>query len=335
MQVVHGSSAKKKPMQVVEEGKEEKLEDFNAEEALENLENINQEPEEATDAVEEEPQEAKEEVEEEKEETEEVEAKSSDNEEEEDSPKKKSRLQRRIDELVKKASVYEQERNQYYGRTQQLEEELKKKNTLNNDYDKLQKTYYDTKLESANKLLDKARLEHKSAYESGDSDRMLDAAESIADAKVELKTLESQKHLFDKEPEPVPSYPSVQAPQQVQQQQQPAQQPDPRALQWAQSNKWFGENAAMTGAAYAIDAQLKMEGYNPSSEDYYSELDRRIGESFPAKTEKAKPKQVVAGVTRAQSAPKRVSLTKSQVAMANKLGVPPSEYAKFVRNTND
>ena len=321
-------------MQVVEEGKEEKLEEFNAEEALENLENINQEPEEATDAVEEEPQEAKEDVEEEKEETEEVEAKSSD-EEEEESPKKKSRLQRRIDELVKKASVYEQERNQYYGRTQQLEEELKKKSTLNNDYDKLQKTYYDTKLESANKLLDKARLEHKSAYESGDSDRMLDAAESIADAKVELKTLESQKHLFDKEPEPVPSYPSVQAPQPVQQQQQPAQQPDPRALQWAQSNKWFGENAAMTGAAYAIDAQLKMEGYNPSSEDYYSELDRRIGESFPAKTAKAKPKQVVAGVTRAQSAPKRVSLTKSQVAMANKLGVPPSEYAKFVRNTND
>ena len=321
-------------MQVVEEGKEEKLEEFNAEEALENLENINQEPEEATDAVEEEPQEAKEDVEEEKEETEEVEAKSSD-EEEEESPKKKSRLQRRIDELVKKASVYEQERNQYYGRAQQLEEELKKKSTLNNDYDKLQKTYYDTKLESANKLLDKARLEHKSAYESGDSDRMLDAAESIADAKVELKTLESQKHLFDKEPEPVPSYPSVQAPQPVQQQQQPAQQPDPRALQWAQSNKWFGENAAMTGAAYAIDAQLKMEGYNPSSEDYYSELDRRIGESFPAKTAKAKPKQVVAGVTRAQSASKRVALTKSQVAMANKLGVPPSEYAKFVRNTND
>ena len=321
-------------MQVVEEGKEEKLEEFNAEEALENLENINQEPEEATDAVEEEPQEAKEDVEEEKEETEEVEAKSSD-EEEEESPKKKSRLQRRIDELVKKASVYEQERNQYYGRAQQLEEELKKKNTLNNDYDKLQKTYYDTKLESANKLLEKARLEHKSAYESGESDRMLDAAESIADAKVELKTLESQKHLFDKEPEPVPAYPSGQAPQPVQQQQQPAQQPDPRALQWAQSNKWFGENAAMTGAAYAIDAQLKMEGYNPSSEDYYSELDRRIGESFPAKTAKAKPKQVVAGVTRAQSAPKRVSLTKSQIAMANKLGVPPSEYAKFVRNTNE
>jgi len=332
MQVVHGSSAKKKPMQVVEEGKEEKLKEFDAEEALENLENIDQEPEEATDAIEEEPQEAK--VEEEKEETEEVETKSSD-EEEEESPKKKSRLQRRIDELVKKASVYEQERNQYYGRAQQLEEELKKKNTLNNDYDKLQKTYYDTKLESANKLLEKARLEHKSAYESGESDRMLDAAESIADAKVELKTLESQKHLFDKEPEPVPSYPTVEATQPVQQQQQPAQQPDPRALQWAQSNKWFGQDAAMTGAAYAIDAQLKMEGYNPSSEDYYSELDRRIGESFPAKTAKAKPKQVVAGVTRAQSAPKRVSLTKSQVAMANKLGVPPSEYAKFVRNTNE
>ena len=255
-------------MQVVEEGKEEKLKKFDDEEALAKLEE-SEELTEAADADEDKPQEAKVEEETEKEE---VEAKSED---EEEAPKKKSRLQRRIDELVKKSSAYEQERNQYYSRVQQLENELKKNNTLNKDYTKLQKNYYDSKLESANKLLEKARSEHTSAYESGDSSKMLEAAESIADAKVELKTLEQQKHLFENE-EPVqePNYPSV-PPAQMQQAPQQAVQPDPRALQWAQSNTWFGDDAAKTGAAYAIDAQLKMEGYNPSSEDYYSELDKR------------------------------------------------------------
>ena len=327
MQIVHDTSAsKKKPMQVVEEGREEKLKKFDDEEALEKLEAI-EEPTEATDADEDEPQEAK--VEEEKEE---VEAKA--DEEEEEAPKKKSRLQRRIDELVKKSSAYEQERNQYYGRVQQLETELKKTNTLNKDYTKLQKNYYDSQLESAKKLLEKARSEHTSAYESGDSGKMLEAAESIADAKVDLKSLEQQKHLFeDTEPVAEPSYPSVQ-PAQTQAPQQ-AVQPDPRALQWAQSNTWFGDDAPRTGAAYAIDAQLKMEGYNPSSEDYYSELDKRIGDAFPSMKTNSKPKQVVASVTRAPSAPKRVKLTQGQLAMAKKLGVPQNEYAKFVRNTND
>ena len=329
MQIVHDTSdSKKKPMQVVEEGKEEKLKKFDDEEALAKLEQL-EEPTEATDADEDEPQEAKVEEETEKEE---VETKS---EEEEEAPKKKSRLQRRIDELVKKSSAYEQERNQYYGRVQQLENELKKNNTLNKDYTKLQKNYYDSKLESANKLLEKARSEHTSAYESGDSGKMLEAAASIADAKVELKTLEQQKHLFEnEEPAQEPNYPSV-PPAQMQQAPQQAVQPDPRALQWAQSNTWFGDDAAKTGAAYAIDAQLKMEGYNPSSEDYYSELDKRIGEAFPSSKTSEKPKQVVASVTRAPSAPKRVKLTSGQLAMAKKLGVPQNEYAKFVRNTND
>ena len=315
-------------MQVVEEGKEEKLKKFDDEEALEKLEEL-EEPTEATDADEGEPQEAK--VEEEKE-KEEVEAKS--DEEEEETPKKKSRLQRRIDELVKKASAYEQDRNQYYSRVQQLETELKKTNTLNKDYTKLQKNLYDSKLGSAKKLLEKARSEHTSAYESGDSGKMLDAAESIADAKVELKSLEQQKHLFeDKEPVEEPSYPSV-PPAQTQAPQQ-AIQPDPRALQWAQVNTWFGQDAAKTGAAYAIDAQLKMEGFNPSSEDYYSELDKRVGDAFPSMKASGKPKQVVASVTRAPSASRRVKLTQGQLAMAKKLGVPQNEYAKFVRNTND
>ena len=334
MQIIHDSSTKKS-MQVVDDGKEEKLKEFNAEEALETLEESEQ-PVETADADEPETQEAN--VEEENEE-EVVETKSEPVEEkdEEEQPKKKSRLQRRIDDLVRQKSVYENERNQYASRIAQLEGELQKNNTLNKDYKQLQKNHYESRLESAEKLLEKARSEHKSAHEAGDSEGILRAAESIADAKVEIKSLENQKHLFDA-PEPeTPVYPSV-TPQAQQQptEQQAAQQPDPRALQWAQTNSWFGQDAAKTGAAYAIDAQLKMEGYNPSSEEYYSELDRRLEDAFPVMKKEVKPpKQVVASVSRGQSAPKKVSLTPNQVAMAKRLGVPTTEYAKFVRNTND
>ena len=334
MQIIHDSSTKKS-MQVVDDGKEEKLKEFNAEEALETLEESEQ-PVETADADELETQEAN--VEEENEE-EVVETKSEPVEEkdEEEQPKKKSRLQRRIDDLVRQKSVYENERNQYASRIAQLEGELQKNNTLNKDYKKLQKNHYESRLESAEKLLEKARSEHKSAHEAGDSEGILRAAESIADAKVEIKSLENQKHLFDAPEVEAPVYPSV-TPQAQQQptQQQAAAQPDPRALQWAQTNSWFGQDAAKTGAAYAIDAQLKMEGYNPSSEEYYSELDLRIEDAFPVMKKEVKPpKQVVASVSRGQSAPKKVSLTPNQVAMAKRLGVPPNEYAKFVRNTND
>lgn len=336
MQIIHDSSAKK-PMQVVDDGKEEKLKAFDAEEALDTMEQSEQ-PEETTDADEVQTQEANVE---EQEEQEVVETKSEpvEGKEEDEQPKKKSRLQRRIDDLVRQKSVYETERNQYASRISQLEGELQKNNTLNKDYKKLQKNHYDSRLESAEKLLDKARSEHKSAHEAGDSDGMLRAAESIADAKVDIKTLENQKHLFDApEVEEAPVYPSVTPqPQQQVSAQQNASQPDPRALQWAQSNSWFGQDAPKTGAAYAIDAQLKMEGYNPSSEEYYSELDMRLEDAFPTmKRETKQPKQVVASVSRVSSAPsKKVSLTPSQLAMAKKLGVPPNEYAKFVRNTND
>ena len=139
MQIIHDSSAKK-PMQVVDDGKEEKLKEFNAEEALETVEESEQ-PEETADADEPETQEAN--VEEEKEE-EVVETKSEPVEEkdEEEQPKKKSRLQRRIDDLVRQKSVYENERNQYASRIAQLESELQKNNTLNKDYKQLQKNHY-------------------------------------------------------------------------------------------------------------------------------------------------------------------------------------------------
>ena len=112
--------------------------------------------------------------------------------------------------------------------------------------------------------------------------------------------------------------------------------PDIRATEWAQKNSWFGKDNAMTYTAFDMHKKLvDDEGYDPQSEDYYSELDRRIKLEFPNKfgntTEQtSKPKQTVASATRTgyRDGRRTVKLTSSQVAIANKLNVPLEEYAK-------
>ena len=315
MQVLHDTSDKeKKPMKIVPEGETEQMEELDTEEAIETMEAID--PEETVDAADESQEANEEEVEKPQEE---VEA----------APKKKSRLQRRIDELVRERAAERDERAKLASQVEVLNQELKRKSTLNNDYNTLQQDYFENQIKSANKTLEAARTAHRSAKETGNTDEEIKILEDITDAKVEIRDLERQKHLFDRKQKT-----TAQQAEQMQQsaptQQQPQQQqvqPDPRALQWAQVNTWFGQDAAKTGAAYAIDAQLKMEGYDPSSEEYYSELDRQLAQAFPDLGKGgAKPKQVVASVSRAPSAPNnKVTLSNSQMAMARKLG----------RNAND
>jgi hypothetical protein len=129
------------------------------------------------------------------------------------------------------------------------------------------------------------------------------------------------------------------------QQQQPQQQPqaaavkkpDAKAEQWALRNSWFGQDEAMTYAAFGIHKSLvENEGFDPSSSEYYTELDRRIADKFGggAKTSSRRPAQTVAGASRTPNGRtgKKVRLTPSQVAIAKKLGVPLEEYAKYVKD---
>ena len=313
-------------MQVVDDGKETKLKKFEGADVPEQEAQDNSEVEKVIDdtqAVHDEQttESTPIETETESEEQEEV-------EETVEKPKKKANAyQNRINELVKRANEAERQRNDYYNRNQQLEADLKKKNVVTEDYAKLQSQFFDARKSNAEKALESARAAHKNAHEEGDSDKMLKAAEDIAEVKYELKQLENQQPFVP--PTPKQSSTEVEQPQATDAPQQPQSQPDPRALRWAQDNGWFGTDVAKTGAAYAIDAALKMEGYNPSSEEYYSELDKRIGESFPQET--TRPRQTVAGVSKSPSAPKKVRMNQNQIAMARKLGVPLEEYAKFVR----
>ena len=118
------------------------------------------------------------------------------------------------------------------------------------------------------------------------------------------------------------------------------QRPDPKAEQWAEKNSWFGNDEAMTFAAFGIHKKLiEDEGFDPQSNDYYNELDSRIKREFPHKfgeeqSPSRKPAQNVAGVSRSTASGrsgKRVKLSQTQVAIAKKLGVPLEEYAKYVK----
>ena len=120
------------------------------------------------------------------------------------------------------------------------------------------------------------------------------------------------------------------------QQAQPRQ-PDPRAEQWAEENKWFGQDEAMTFTALAHHKKLLKEGFDPKSDDYYEEINDYMKNQFPNKFNqkeevKEKAPQTVAGTSRTSktSGSKKVKLTPSQVAIAKKLGLTLEQYAKYV-----
>ena len=174
--------------------------------------------------------------------------------------------------------------------------------------------------------LELARNAYKSAHEEGDSAKILQAQEFLNEAQNDLKSLTATKQQFEQQP--------VQQQQQVQQPQyQPQPTPDPRAAEWAQKNEWFGSDQVMTAASLAIDGQLKEEGYNPTDPEYYTEIDRRLQETFPHKfaaqaapveevrqqVEASKPAQVVAGASRSSpGSSKKVKLSKEDIRLANK-----------------
>ena len=115
--------------------------------------------------------------------------------------------------------------------------------------------------------------------------------------------------------------------------------PDPKAQSWAEKNQWFGEDKVLTMAAFGIHEELVDEGFDPSSDEYYTEVDNRLKAEFPHKLGQKqetvqKPQQKVASAarnTQASGGKRKVKLSPSEVQMAKKLNVPLSEYAKFVK----
>ena len=210
-----------------------------------------------------------------------------------------------------------------------LESKFKK---TDSDYIKKFETSIQTGLEAAQKDL-------AAAIDAGDSKAQVEANKRIATLAFENAKLEQikqgQEEIVEEDKPTKPS--QVQNTPNITKQ---TDNPDPRAEAWAAKNPWFGTDRAMTYTAFEIHKDLtEKEGYDPSSDEYYAEVDKRIRVDFPHKfgnTDKTTtaPVQTVASASRSvKPGRKTVRLTSSQVAIAKKLGVPLEEYAKQLKNT--
>jgi hypothetical protein len=186
--------------------------------------------------------------------------------------------------------------------------------------------------------MESAQKELAMAIESGDATAQVEANKRIATLAFENAKLEQRKQSQPVEQQPVQLSDGGKLPPQPTTQDLPT--PDPKAEDWAARNTWFGQDRAMTYTAFEIHKDLVNEGYDPQSNEYYAEVDKRIKVDFPHKFGNTETKQTNRAVQSVASANrsvkpgrKTVRLTSSQVAIAKKLGVPLEEYAKQIKIT--
>jgi len=248
------------------------------------------------------------------------------------------KVKKRIDKLT--ARLRETQRREEaaleYAKNVQAQLQAAQQTVIRSDTDRLAeaKSRVDTQSVALKQIIRKAR-------EEGDLETEMEAQERLASLVLEQKQIqaaESQRAAYvqqARQPQPQP-----------QQYQQPAaQRPkpslDPKAEQWAEDNTWYGQDMVMTMAAQGIHMELvQNEGIDPTSDEYYDELNRRLRTTFPQKFQASqssrspRPAQAVAPANRSSginNARRTVRLTPSQVAIAKKLGVPLEEYAKYVK----
>jgi len=261
----------------------------------------------------------------------EIEASADDGEKEKELDDYSRKAQSRIKQLTSKYREEERQKQtaiQFAENVRQENENLKQRlETLDEGYQKEFDSRVSSQLDSAKRIL-------KDAHESGDVDRLVEAQEALAQLSAEKQRLASVKKEV---PTETVAQPQPQAPQP--QVKQPA--PDPRAQAWAEKNSWFGTDDAMTYAAFGIHRKLvEDEGFDPTSNEYYTEIDNRLLSEFPhklgSKNGNIGGTQKVASAesskSRNKGGRKRVRLTPSQIAIAKKLNVPLEEYAKYVRD---
>ena len=182
------------------------------------------------------------------------------------------------------------------------------------------------------KLAESAYLQ---AYDDGEKEKLLEAQNILQDSKTDLKFVSARKKQLEKVQTQAETRRTVdhQEAQGYTPQQQQQQDFDPRAVEWAKNNEnWFGKDEVTTAVALAIDQQLKTEGYDPASSDFYDEVDARLRKELPNKFRAAentqKPPQQVAGSSRKSSSNKRkVKLSSKDVSLAKKWGIPLDTYA--------
>ena len=244
--------------------------------------------------------------------------------------KAESATQKRIDRLTKKMREAERQREEAITYAQKVRAESTELRNRMNTLDTNYVTEYSTRVESQ---MTAAEQDMAKAMEVGDTNAVVEAQRKITALAIENDRAQQAKQQQERLAKQMEEQPQAQQ----QQVQQPARKPSPKAEAWASKNNWFGQDEAMTYAAFGIHKKLiEEEGFDPNSDEYYTELDRRVQTEFPHKFNggSKRPAQTVASVSRTtsgRSSNKKVRLTPSQVAIAKKLGVPLEEYAKYVK----
>jgi hypothetical protein len=176
--------------------------------------------------------------------------------------------------------------------------------------------------------MEKAKIDYKSAYESGDPDKLVDAQEALTRSQYDKEVAERNVPQMQN----IPAAPPINQP--------PSPAPvDPKLQSWLGRNGWFGQDKEMTSFAYGVHEKLvTSDGVDPTSDEYYSRIDDRLRQVFPekfgddmgAEEPAASPRTstVVASATRSSGRPRKVQLTSTQVALAKRLGITPEQYAK-------
>ena len=257
-------------------------------------------------------------------------------------------VKKRIDTLTWKAKEAERQKQAALDYAKKVKAENDKLTSKFNQTNEELNTQYGGKIESQ---LAEAKRAYKMAYEEGNTDAMADASALIAKLSVEEENVKKKKAEITQEKEANVEVKPKTVEEEIAQTQPQQQYYDEKALLWASKNKWFGKNKAMTLTIYDIHRTMtEEEGYDATSDEYYEEVDRRIREEFPQRFtadgeyQEPEPKkgsasgttrknvQTVAPANRnVKNGRNTIRLTKSQVAIAKKLGVPLEEYAKHVK----
>jgi len=250
-----------------------------------------------------------------------------------------STVQKRIDRLTKKMREAERQREEAVKYAQNVQQESEGLKARMQQLDQGYVSEYGSRITAEQQ---QAEGDLKKAVELGDVDATVAAQKTLTQLAVAQDRYEQAKVQQEQQAAQQAAYAQqmeqqAQAYPQQQVQQAAAPPTDPKAEKWAARNEWFGQDEAMTFAAFGIHKKMvETEGFDPQSDEYYSELDERIQTEFPQKFNGTSKRaaQTVAGVSRSSSSgrgSKKVRLTPSQVAIAKKLGVPLEEYAKYVK----
>ena len=240
--------------------------------------------------------------------------------------------QKRIDRLTKKMREAERQREEAIKFAQGVQSEASQ---LKQRMDALDSNYVNEYSNRVEIQTTSAEADLARAIEIGDTAGVVEAQRKITRLAIEQDRANQAKIQQARYAQQVQAQQQARVNQPMPQQQ--PRRPDPKAEHWARRNSWFGEDEAMTYAAFGVHKKLvEDEGFDPQSDEYYTELDRRMAGEFPHKLNggSKRPAQTVASVSRntsGRSSGKKVRLTPSQVAIAKKLGVPLEEYAKYVK----